>query len=231
MGGAGAHHRVLEHTPGGHVSVPAVLAIGALFAVGGAAAERLASVWPARGTKGRGPGIRTLLLGITSAAAAAAVAIRSELPWWATAVYLGLLGLMVLLVATDLEQHRLPHLLLDPFIVLAALFIPFNPAVSPLSAIVGGVSAVALLGLLAVVVRGGLARGDLLLVAPIGFMLGFPAVFTAVFAAALSASAVGLLLLARRRVGMRSYIPFGPFLVAGTAVALLVHEQLLGAVR
>lgn len=211
--------------------VPAVLAIGVLFAAGGAAAERLASVWPARGAQGRRPGIRTVALGIGSAGAAAAVAGRSELPWWATAVYLGLLAILIVLVATDLEQHRLPHMLLDPLIVLAALFIPINPAVSPLAAVIGGVSAVALLGLLAIVVRGGLARGDLYLVLPIGFMLGFPVVFTAVFAAAFLASGASLVLLARRRVGMRSYIPFGPFLVGGTVIAMLLDDRVLGALR
>ena len=211
--------------------IPAVIAIGALFGVGGAAAERLASVWPTRGAKGRRPGVRTLALGGVSAAAAAAVAARSELPWWATAVYLALLAVMVVLVATDLEQHRLPRLLLDPLILAAAAFVPFNPGVPWLSAVVGGLGAVAALALLAVVVRGGLARGDLLLVLPIGFLLGFPTVFTAVFAAAFLASGASLVLLARRRVGMRSYIPFGPFLVGGAVIALLLDERVLGAVR
>jgi leader peptidase (prepilin peptidase)/N-methyltransferase len=216
---------------GGHVSVPAVLAIGALFAVGGAAAERLASVWPARGAQGRRPGFRTVALAVLSAAAAGAIATRSILPWWATAVYLVLLGILVVLVATDLEQRRLPHLLLDPLIVLAALFIPFNPGVPPVLAIIGGLSAAVALALLAVVVRGGLARGDLLLVLPIGFMLGFPVVFIAVFAAAFLASGASMVLLARRRVGMRSYIPFGPFLVGGTVLALLFDERVLGPFR
>jgi leader peptidase (prepilin peptidase) / N-methyltransferase len=213
------------------VTVPALIAIGAAFAVGGAAAERLASVWPSRGAKGRRPGIRTVALAVLSSAAAAAVAARSELPWWATAVYLALLGAMVVLVATDLEQHRLPHLVLDPLILAAAAFIPFNPAIQPLWAVVGGVSAVAALGLLALVIRGGLARGDLLLVLPIGFLLGFPTVFTAVFAAAFLASGASLVLIARRRVGMRSYIPFGPFLVGGAVIAILLDERVLGAVR
>ncbi len=102
---------------------------------------------------------------------------------------------------------------------------------SPLWAVIGGASAVALLGLLAIVVRGGLARGDLYLVLPIGFILGFPTVFTAVFAAAFLASGASLVLLARRRVGMRSYIPFGPFLVGGTVIALLLDERVLGALR
>lgn len=213
------------------MSIPAVLAIGALFGVAGAAAERLASVWPGRGAQRRRPGLRTVALALVSAAAAAAVAARSALPWWATAAYLVLLAILVVLAATDIEQRRLPNLLLDPLIVLAALFIPFNPAVPPALAIIGGLSAAAVLALLAVVVRGGLARGDLLLVLPIGFMLGFPVVFIAVFAAAFLASGASLVLLARRRVGMRSYIPFGPFLIGGTVLALLFDERVLGPFR
>ena len=213
------------------MSIPAVLAIGALFGVAGAAAERLASVWPGRGAQRRRPGLRTVALALVSAAAAAAVAARSALPWWATAAYLVLLAILVVLAATDIEQRRLPNLLLDPLIVLAALFIPFNPAVPPALAIIGGLSAAAVLALLAVVVRGGLARGDLLLVLPIGFMLGFPVVFIAVFAAAFLASGASLVLLARRRVRMRSYIPFGPFLIGGTVLALLFDERVLGPFR
>lgn len=213
------------------MTIPAIIAVGALFAAAGAAAERLASTWPAAGAQRRGPGIRTVALGLASAAAAAAVAARSVLPWWATAAYLALLALMVVLTATDLEQRRLPHLVLDPLIVGAAAFVPFNPAISPLSAVVGAAAAFALLGLLALVVRGGLARGDLLLVIPIGLILGFPAVFTAVFAASLLVSATSLVLMAGRRVGMRTYVPFGPFLVLGTVIALLLDERVLATLR
>jgi leader peptidase (prepilin peptidase)/N-methyltransferase len=40
-----------------------------------------------------------------------------------------------------------------------------------------------------------------------------------------------LVLLATRRVGMRSYIPFGPFLVAGAVVAIVIDGRLLTVVR
>jgi leader peptidase (prepilin peptidase)/N-methyltransferase len=90
---------------------------------------------------------------------------------------------------------------------------------------------VAFLGALALVVRGGLALGDLYLVAPIGLMLGWPVIFTALFAAAFLAAGTSLVLLAARRVGMRSYIPFGPFLVGGAVLALLLDDRVLGVVR
>lgn len=207
------------------------IAVGAVFAVIGAASERLASVWPPIEARRRPASWRTIVLATIAGLAAAAVAARSELPWWATAVYLLLLALLVVLTATDLEQHRLPHLVLDPLIGLAILFVPFNPAVDPMMAIVGGVASVAFLGALAIVVKGGLAIGDLYLVAPIGLMLGWPVIFTALFAAAFLAAGTSLVLLAFRRVGMRSYIPFGPFLVGGAVLALLTDSRVLGIVR
>lgn len=209
----------------------ASVAAGVAFAVAGALAERLASVWPADEARHRRPGWRTVALGAVSGASAAAIVARSALPWWATAAYLVLLALLLVLTATDLEQRRLPHIVLDPLIVLAAAFVPFNPAVEPLMALVGAAAAVAFLGILALVVRGGLAVGDLYLVAPIGLMLGWPVIFTALFAAAFLAAGTSLALLAFRRVGMRSYIPFGPFLVAGAVLALLLDDRVLTVVR
>lgn len=209
----------------------AAIAVAAIFGVGGALAERLASVWPADEARRRPMGSRTLLLAVTSAAAAAGVVLRSELPWWATAAYLALLVPLLVLTATDLEQRRLPHVVLDPLIVGAVVFVPFNPAIEPVMALVGAATAVGFLGVLALVIRGGLAVGDLYLVAPIGLMLGWPAIFSALFAAAFLAAATSIALLALRRVGMRSYIPFGPFLVAGAVVALLSDPRLLTVAR
>ena len=207
------------------------IAIGIAFAAFGAGAERLASVWPADEASRRPLGLRTIALAAASGAAAAGIVAGSALPWWATAVYLALFALLVILTATDLEQRRLPHIVLDPLILTAAAFVPFNPAVEPLMAIVGAAAAVGFLGVLALVVRGGLAVGDLYLVAPIGLMLGWPVVFTALFAAAFLAAAVSLVLLVTRRVGMRSYIPFGPFLVGGAVLALLLDQRMLLVVR
>ena len=206
-------------------------AVGVAFAIAGAAAERLASVWPADEASERSVGPRTVILALVSGLAAAAVVARSEIPWWATAVYLAILAMLLILTATDLEQRRLPHVVLDPLIVLAVVFVPFNPAVAPLDALIGAGAAVAFLGALALVVRGGLAVGDLYLVAPIGLVLGWPVIFTSLFAAAFLAAGTSLALLAARRVGMRSYIPFGPFLVGGAVLALLIDDRVLGIVR
>lgn len=210
---------------------PAIIAIGGAFALGGVLAERLASVWPADEARRRPIGWRTAAIAVVSGLAGAGMVARSQLPWWGTGGYLVLLALLIILTATDLEQRRLPHLVLDPLILLAVLFVPVNPGVQPLDALIGAGAAVAFLGTLALVVRGGLALGDLYLVAPIGLMLGWPAIFIALFAAAFLSAGVSLALLATRRVGMRTYIPFGPFLVAGAVWVLLFDERVLRVVR
>jgi len=143
-------------------------------------------------------------------------------------VYLTFLAPMVFLAATDLEQRRLPHVLLDPIIVASLLFVPFNPALRPLDAVIGAGVALAFLGVTGLIIRGGIAMGDLYLIVPIGLLLGWPAIFTAIFMGALLSAVVGIGLLATRRAGMRSYIPFGPFLVAGLVLALVWDPTLLG---
>lgn len=205
----------------------AALVAGIAFAAIGAGAERLASVWPPDEASKRGPGVRTVLLALAAGVAAAAIASRSTLPTWALAVHLLILAILVLLTATDLEQRRLPHLLLDPLIVVTVLFVPLNPSVSWTNALIGAVVAVAFMGVLGLLVRGGVALGDLYLVGPIGLVLGWPAIFVAIFVAALLSAVFSVLLLVTRRAGLKTYIPFGPFLVAGMVVTLLRDPDLL----
>ena len=153
---------------------PLVIVAAAVFAVIGAVAERVASFWPPDEARRRPPGARTAALALLAATAAGAVAWRSGLSLWATLVYLAFLAPMVFLAATDLEQRRLPHILLDPLIVASLLFVPFNPAVKPLEAAIGAAVALAFLGVTGLIVRGGIAMGDLYLVLPMGLILGWP---------------------------------------------------------
>lgn len=209
---------------------PLALAMAVVFAGVGAGAERVASVWPADEASHRGMGARTLLMAAAAGLAGWGIALRSTLPIWATGVQLLVLAILVLLTATDLEQRRLPHLLLDPLLLVAALFVPFNPTVPPTSALLGAAAGLGFMGALGLIVRGGVAIGDLLLVVPLGLLLGWPAIFVAMFLAGILSAAVSIGLLATRRAGLRSYIPFVPFLVAGAILALLRDPDLLGRV-
>jgi leader peptidase (prepilin peptidase)/N-methyltransferase len=204
---------------------PAVAAV-VLFVVG-MGAERIASVWPATEARRSRPSWRTLAMGLAAGAAGYGIAAVSHLPPWATLVHLVMLGFMIGLVATDLEQRRLPHLLLDPLIVVAVGFAFINPALDTVSALAGAAAAVVFLGVLAFVIRGGMALGDLYLAVPIGLTLGWPLIWSGLFTAAILAGAVSLFLVVTGRVGLRSYIAFGPYLVAGYVLTLVREATLL----
>lgn len=206
--------------------VPPAVA-GLLFLVVGIGAERVASVWPAAEARRRAPSWRTLAMGIAAGASAYGIVAVTHLEPWANAVHLVMLALMVGLVATDFEQRRLPHVLLDPLIVIAVGYAVVNPALETTSAILGAVAAVLFLGVLTLVVRGGLATGDLYLAVPIGLTLGWPLVFTGLFTSALLAAGVSIFLVVTGRVGLRSYIAFGPYLVAGYVLTLIREPSLL----
>ena len=68
----------------------------------------------------------------------------------------------------------------------------------------------------------GTEGGDVKLVAFIGLIVGVhnTAIVTALFLGVLFAGVISLALVAARRLTMKSGIPYGPFLAAGTLVVL-----------
>lgn len=67
--------------------------------------------------------------------------------------------------------------------------------------------------------------GDIRLGALMGVMLGFPGVLYALFIAYIVGACVAVVLLALRKKGMKSEIPFGPFLCGTTAIMLLYGDR------
>lgn len=69
--------------------------------------------------------------------------------------------------------------------------------------------------------------GDVKLVIFLGLILGFPKVLPALFIAFGVGAVVGLVMMALKKKGMKSEIPFGPFLVLGTFLALFFGDYLI----
>ncbi|MBI1971500.1 MAG: prepilin peptidase [Candidatus Wildermuthbacteria bacterium] len=72
-----------------------------------------------------------------------------------------------------------------------------------------------------------LGFGDVKLALLMGLFLGWPNVLVALFAAVVLGAVAGLALIALKEKTMKSEIPFGPFLVAGTFVALFFGKALV----
>lgn len=74
---------------------------------------------------------------------------------------------------------------------------------------------------------GALGQGDIKLATFIGLITGFPLVIVALASGILVGGAISLLLVLTRLRSLRSFIPYGPFLIVGAAIALWSGSEIL----
>jgi len=207
----------------------------AIFATAGAmlgfAADRLSVRWPAHepGYQPRALDWRTIVLVATGAVVFGGLVVRWE-DDPRSLILLGIVaGALVVLLATDLDQKILPDLITLPLIGLTAavLVVGWSPLLAGkelgvVSGIAAGVVAPAFLFITDRLLRGDLGDGDLKLAVGVGLLNGLSLLVTGLLAASIGFSAVLLLLIATRRISLRSAVPFGPVLIATAFVAMLI---------
>lgn len=132
--------------------------------------------------------------------------------------------LLVLII--DLEHRLILNLVILPAIVvaLAGSFLPDPP--DPQSAVLGSVVGFLFFWLIAVLGRGAMGAGDVKLAAFIGAATGFPSVITALVFGIFVGGIVAVVLLACRVKTLKSYIPYGPFLVFGGVLVVFFSPLL-----
>lgn len=128
---------------------------------------------------------------------------------WLVSVYSVIL---VLVTVTDLEHRLIFNVVILPSIGLAIAAAFLVPGLYWRSALVGGVGAFVVVYVAALVARGGLGEGDVTLSAFLGFAMGFPLIVLSLTFGVFLGGFISLLLLLSRRVGLKSFIPYGPFL-------------------
>ncbi|MBA7596522.1 Type 4 prepilin-like proteins leader peptide-processing enzyme [subsurface metagenome] len=69
--------------------------------------------------------------------------------------------------------------------------------------------------------------GDIKLGFLMGLMLGFPNILVSLFLAFMMGATIGIGLIIFGKKTLKSEVPFGPFLVGGTFIALFWGEQLI----
>lgn len=158
---------------------------------------------------------------------------------WSSALPAYLLFAWTLLVLSviDLDHKRIPNRLTYPLtpvlalLLVGAALLGGDPG-QALRTLLGGVTAFAALLALALISPRGMGLGDVKLAAFLGLGLGFLGwdhLVLGLFAAFLLGGVVALALLAVGRRGRRDEIPFGPWLAAGSLVAVLAGEPLIAA--
>jgi leader peptidase (prepilin peptidase) / N-methyltransferase len=146
----------------------------------------------------------------------------------ATAALAWAAGAAVVLGSVDLLCHRLPDRVTYPAVLVCAAAFLVDAAVlgtwgALLRAVVAAVVSFGVGVLAASVSPDGFGFGDVKLLGLLGLVLGWfgwGVLMTGVFLGLLTGALVSLLLLATRRAGWRTAIPFGPPLLAGAVLTL-----------
>lgn len=140
---------------------------------------------------------------------------------------------LFLIFVIDLEHRLILRVVILPAIGIAVVGSQFYPGLGWRRALVGGV--VAFLFFYVVVIIGRLAfgrsamgRGDANLAAFVGLITGFPEVILTLVITVCLGGLVSVLLVVSGTKKLRSYIPYGVFLVAGGLAMLVFHDEILG---
>lgn len=153
---------------------------------------------------------------------------------WTLPAYLWFVGVCVTLTITDLDHQRIPNRILGPGLAVALVLLAIGAGFEGewdayLRGIGGAAAYFGVMFILAVVARGGLGFGDVKLAALLGLFLGYESWRLVAVGGALAVLIGGLiavaLLIARRR-GRKDAIAFGPSMVAGAFLALVVGDRI-----
>ena len=150
-------------------------------------------------------------------------------------LYLAAVGLALALI--DLDCRRLPDALTLPSYPVAVVLLGAAALLGSESgelprALLGGIVAFALYFGLCLAYPAGMGFGDVKLSGVLGLYLGWlgwGALVVGLFLAFLLGGVVGVLLVAFGRAGRKTAVPFGPFMLAGVLVAVLVGQPLADA--
>jgi leader peptidase (prepilin peptidase)/N-methyltransferase len=209
---------------------PFAIVLAVAGGVWGVVADRIATRWPAReepSVAGRPVGWRTVVCGVFGAVGLGLLPDRFP-DGLALGAFTAFVVALVMLLATDLDQKVMPDLITLPMIPFAFVY-----ALSGQNPLVGGGLVPAIVA--AVIIptalyvpslffgEGAFGLGDVKLLVSVGLVAGAYRALVGVAFGVVVAGLVILGLLAARRVTLRSYVPFGPFLVLGALWSVLVR--------
>jgi prepilin signal peptidase PulO-like enzyme (type II secretory pathway) len=198
----------------------------------GVVADRFAVRWPEHDEEfpaGRRSGWRTIATAALGAFAFWLLKQRFEGAEVIVQVLFGLwFATLVVGFAVDLDQRLLPDELTLPVIPIALLLdvTGRNPLVGTELLPAIAIAVVVPIGLYLASIpfgAGAFGLGDVKLLVGVGLMSGFVRMFTGLLSGLLGAGIVLALLLATRRIGRRTFVPFGPFLIFGALWGIFVR--------
>ncbi len=135
---------------------------------------------------------------------------------------------LLVIFVSDLKYHIIPDSMVMTGVIAVVLrffFMPYTIHRIPYT-LLPALGASVFFLLLFLLTRGrGMGLGDVKLGFLLGFFLGYPLIVFALYLAFLTGAAVGVILILSGRKTLKSKIAFGPFMITGTALALLFERQ------
>ena len=139
-----------------------------------------------------------------------------------------------ILAVIDVDTHRLPDAIVLPSYVVIAVLLTLACVLGAdwgalLRAVIGALALYAFYFVLRVVRPAGMGGGDVKLAGIVGAALawlGWGSLVVGAFAAFLLGGIFGVLLIALRRAGKKTAIPFGPWMLAGAWVGVVAGQAI-----
>ena len=135
---------------------------------------------------------------------------------------------LIIIFVYDLKHYLIPDKVLFPAIIIAFVYnLIFNFNLMP-SLLLAVVIASGFF-LTIFLISGGkwMGFGDVKLAILMGLLLGVPNILAALFLAFFFGAIIGVILMIFQKKSLRSEIPFGPFLIVGTFVAMFFGNQII----
>jgi leader peptidase (prepilin peptidase)/N-methyltransferase len=176
--------------------------------------------------------IRYPIIELLSAILFLGIYLRMGLTWtWLEMAIFAWAGLVASVI--DIDHRILPDVITLPGIVIGLLGAMLNPDrlfIDALAGVLGGGGFLWLVAYVYSAIRKeeGMGGGDIKLIAWIGAVLGWRAVIFSILVSSISGSIFGLSIAAFKKSGLKTAIPFGPFLYGAAILYIFIG---VGAMR
>jgi len=140
---------------------------------------------------------------------------------------------LIIIFVYDLKHYLIPDKVIYPAIALVLIYDLWKSdfllsIFGKSDFLISALGAAAFFGVIVLISRGKwMGVGDVKLAFLMGLILGWPNVLVALFFAFSSGAIIGIGLIFARQKSLKSEVPFGPFLVVGTLVALFWGESIV----
>jgi len=135
---------------------------------------------------------------------------------------------LIIIFVFDLKHYLIPDRVIYPAIIIAFIYNLLNTKYLILNTLPAALGAAIFFLIIVLISRGKwMGTGDVKLAFLIGLILSFPNVLVALFLAFFLGAIIGIGLILSGKKRLSSEVPFGPFLVTGTFLALFFGKEII----